>query len=790
MTIPHIYIKLGIATSQETWLCDSAMYGLVSSPKDWAQHRDLVIPTMSWQRLVGEKTWVGSFSPAADQHLWHLKERCQETGEEKNCGVMAIYVDDVLLAATDDVAACALKAISTTWECAEPSKATEQEAVSFCGFEIQKNELEKGGGFRLHQHSYEEELIKKWGVERASHQLDFKLPSPEEEAELTRSEDGELVKKAQACTGALLWLATRTRPELSIGVSAMSRLCTKAPELSISIGLKMMAYLLRPTRGLVYAEHPGPQYGERNQLSQPRCERTIEAFSDISYASTKGYRSVQGQVYYYAGAPVMWSTNRQPFPTQSTAESELVGFCESLVGGRATASLVAAIRDEPVEKLTKRLWGDNAAAISLATGEGQGSWRTRHLRIRAAILRSALQQNEWQLGHLMGSQLVADSFTKVVNGLAFERALQDLCIVTEETKVHSSGGGIKSDQVKARVAMLVGATLLSGAAATKEEEGGDKLSWFWTIGLILMLVGAVYVGNKMVQSGKWIHQRLQGALGSQTSAEVKGQQVLPQLRMLRRDSSEDEWSVIEEEGSAHYAQTADVDELRAMVAQSRRIGEDPHNKMHGRTPESWQNEDEEPRRGYRLHVGDQLPRRRKKKNKNKSESRGENDDEAVDQAWTEMMRTTRNLQAATSSMSSMPQSGSHDSACASSSLRISSRSGLRDGERSTSMNIPSSSGSHLASASATALRMPSRSGLAAAAGPTTSRPSKPQSGLDIAPAAADGALQSDAAGESRGSVSHLNSWNRFQTEHAGKGWGSEKMRAEYWRQKATGRSPK
>ena len=77
----------------------------------------------------------------------------------------------------------------------------------------------------------------------------------------------------------------------------------------------------------------------------------------------------------------------------------------------------------------------------------------------------------------------------------------------------------------------------------------------------------------------WIHQRLQGALGGQTSAEVKGQQDLPQLRMLRRDSSEDDWSVIGEEEPVHYAQTADMDELRAMVAQSRRISEDPHNRM-------------------------------------------------------------------------------------------------------------------------------------------------------------------------------------------------------------------
>eukprot|EP00435_Cladocopium_sp_Y103_P059403 s85_g21.t1 len=433
MSIPNIYVKLGVASSTDIWVVDAAMYGLVSSPRDWSDHRDQTIPTMTWTRVAAEKTWKGGFRQAADQHLWHLQEECVETGEVLNKGIMAIYVDDVLLAAEDEVAVSALESISTTWECAAPAKAIVKEAVSFCGFEIQ-HEKELGGGFRLHQHSYEEELVKKWGVEKASQHLDFKLPSPEEEAEFGKAEDVELVRKAQACTGALLWLATRTCPELSIGVSAISRLCTKAPELSISIGLKMMAYLLRPTKGLVYASHPGPQFGERNQLSQPRCERTIKAFSDISYASTKGYRSVQGQVYYYAGAPVMWNTNRQPFPTQSTAESELVSLCEALAGGRATSALVAAVRDEPESGLVKHLWGDNAAAITLATGEGQGSWRTRHLRIRAAILRAALRSEDWHLGYLSARELVADSFTKVVDGAAFERALQIFASVLRREK--------------------------------------------------------------------------------------------------------------------------------------------------------------------------------------------------------------------------------------------------------------------------------------------------------------------------------------------------------------------
>ena len=136
---------------------------------------------------------------------------------------------------------CALDAIASIWECSKPEQATCQQSITFCGFEIQQNDPEQGGGYRLHQHSYEVELVKKWEITDVRHQLDFKLPTPEEEAELQRSDDVAQVRKAQACTGALLWLATRTRPEISLGVSAMSRFCTKSPELTISIGMKIMA---------------------------------------------------------------------------------------------------------------------------------------------------------------------------------------------------------------------------------------------------------------------------------------------------------------------------------------------------------------------------------------------------------------------------------------------------------------------------------------------------------------------------------------------------------------------
>ncbi|CAL1144503.1 unnamed protein product [Cladocopium goreaui] len=788
MTIPSIYVKLGVATSQDVWLVDAAMYGLVSSPRDWADHRDQVIPTMTWLREEAGRRWKGSFQRAADQHLWHLSERCQETGEEKDRGIMTVYVDDVLLAADEKTAQCALQAIAAVWECAPAERATLQSSVSFCGFEIQQNEDLHGGGFRLHQHSYEEELAKKWNVTEVRRQLDFKLPTPEEEAEVQRSEDAELVKKAQACTGALLWLATRTRPEISVGVAAMSRLCTKMPELTISIGNKIIAYLQRPTLGLIYAATVGPVHGARDQLDLPRCERTVEAFSDISYASTKGYRSVQGQVYFYAGAPVMWNTNRQPFPTQSTAESELVGLCEALVGGRATASLVAAVRKESEEVLIKRLWGDNAAAISLATGEGQGSWRTRHLRIRAAILRSALWQNEWHLGHLKGRELVADSFTKIVDGASFERALQDLCVVADAKKSKSEiiGG---SDKASAKIAMLVGATMLSGAAATEEDEENEEQSWFWTIGLILMSVGAVYIFSTIVRSGIWLHNRLLGSSGSYDGDGIKGQAEPPRLRMLQHSSGEE---TAERRGRinqqrATYASPVNMSEIQEMVAQSLAAQHDPHNKMHGRDVANWSSseDDHKPQRPVKLHTSDQLPKRRKKKGKGGRAKQDDDFDEAaIERSWQSMLGTTRNLFAA-STLTSGPQSGYSSAAKGSSSKGMGSRAGSNRAEveqtasSSSSQQVSSRSGLSIAGQSGQSGDA-GQSGAASAAAGSISSSSRTRSGTSSAAAAEH---------ERGSSVSHQNSWNEFQKSYSGRGWGSDRMRAEYWHYRATGKKP-
>ena len=62
---------------------------------------------------------------------------------------------------------------------------------------------------------------------------------------------------------------------------------------------------------------------------------------------------------------------------------------------------------------------DNSAAIVIAHGEG-GSWRTRHLRVRAAVLRDRIERKELQVTHAPGDVQLADQ-TRVAKRRATTR---------------------------------------------------------------------------------------------------------------------------------------------------------------------------------------------------------------------------------------------------------------------------------------------------------------------------------------------------------------------------------
>ena len=71
--------------------------------------------------------------------------------------------------------------------------------------------------------------------------------------------------------------------------------------------------------------------------------------------------------------------------------------------GRSVRALVELL----VKKVDLELYNDNRVAVVLSSGS-VGSWRTRHLRIRAHCLTEALKMGELTLDHRVGASLWAD----------------------------------------------------------------------------------------------------------------------------------------------------------------------------------------------------------------------------------------------------------------------------------------------------------------------------------------------------------------------------------------------
>ena len=158
-----------------------------------------------------------------------------------------------------------------------------------------------------------------------------------------------------------------------------------------------------------------PAHGSDQQLSIPRHSNLLEAFADISFAPPGG-RSLQGIVSCLQGFPVQWEATRQPFTAMSTAEAELIGYCEAMTMLSSLEALMMAVTgDDQDSAFEKVILGDNQLALQLIS-RPDGPWRTRHLRLRSNVLKEKLHMlgDHWKIRYVKGSDLVTDYLTKPI----------------------------------------------------------------------------------------------------------------------------------------------------------------------------------------------------------------------------------------------------------------------------------------------------------------------------------------------------------------------------------------
>ena len=379
---PWLWRKHGVC-QEEFWLVQGALYGLCISPRSWCESRDATMASATTQ-IEGKKVTMRCFK--SDPNLWWVLGVDSED-KEVRLGMVAWYIDDALILAHKSLSRGITEFISSLWTTTPPEYLSSGQVLVYNGFEIEQ----EGSCIRLHQRSFLTELLGRYpGEEQADVPAIPLTPSEEEGPDLS------LTRRCQALCGELLWLSIRTRPEICYAVNMMAQKMAKWPKEAWSRGLQVLKYLRR---------HPGVMlsYG----IPKEGDLACAMAMSDASFAPT-AERSHQCSMTFLGGSLITWHSTRQPFITQSTCEAELVALCSALSDVEAQLPLYQELL--PSTEWKYELLCDNKSAVAICQAPF-GSWRSRHLHLRANVIKERLSQG-WTLKHQPGAEMLADIGTK------------------------------------------------------------------------------------------------------------------------------------------------------------------------------------------------------------------------------------------------------------------------------------------------------------------------------------------------------------------------------------------
>ncbi|CAL1129313.1 unnamed protein product [Cladocopium goreaui] len=353
-----------------------------------------------------------------------------------------------------------------TWKTSKPEDVS-GEPIRFLGMEVSKRTEEEGKEvWYVTQKSYIKDLVEK-SEEKVKER---KIPITRDQAHIEEPSSPptvDQVRGAQKCVGEVLWLLTRSRPDLMYGVSRMGSNVLRNPVKVMELGEQMKGYLKRTA-----------EEGLRYQV-EFREEISLQAFSDASF-SPEGAESHGSFLILLEGSPIFWRAGRQSMVTLSTAESEMTEVIEAMTAGES----VAVIIQELYPLVTKTAYTDSQAAEAILTCDG-GSWRTRHLRLRSAFARQSIAKGEWALQHVPGDQMLADLGTKALHAPRLEKLkeLMSMGTIKEEEK-EDEVEERKDEEKKEKemknwaeaaqaVRLITMAAAISTAKAVEEEEKKD-----------------------------------------------------------------------------------------------------------------------------------------------------------------------------------------------------------------------------------------------------------------------------------------------------------------------------
>lgn len=321
--------------------------------------------------------------------------------QEDDFVVVLVYVDDIIIASTNDAVADILtENLKSFFKLRDlgPLK-------YFLGLEIARS----SSGISLCQRKYSLEMLTSTGMLACKPSSVPMTPN----LKLSKTE-GELIPDAalyRRIVGRLMYL-TITRPDISYAVNKLCQFSSAPRTSHLKAVYKVLQYIKGTVgQGLFYSAS---------------ADITLKGFADADWAACPdSRRSTTGFTMFVGDSLISWKSKKQPTVSRSSAEAEYralaLACCEIMW-------LVILLRELGVFSTTPPvLYSDSTAAIYIATNPVFHE-RTKHVEVDCHTVREKLDEGKLKTLHVRTEDQVADILTKPLFPYQFEHLKSKMSI--------------------------------------------------------------------------------------------------------------------------------------------------------------------------------------------------------------------------------------------------------------------------------------------------------------------------------------------------------------------------
>jgi hypothetical protein len=366
------------STGQIFAIAEKGIYGLIEAAKLWYDLVSSVLGDMGFKTCPSD--------PCVYSRL-----------RNEIMSIIALYVDDLYITSPqDDEISCIIDEFKTHF----PDISVQRgDHLEYLGMAV---DIDRSGQIRLRTQGKLEQII-------TDGKISGNVATPSKPNLFNIDEHSPLLSKAKAKTfysvvAKLMWIATRTRPDILVTVSALSSRTSNPNE----DDFEKLLHLLKYINGTV----------DLPLILRP-TSINVSLYADASFGShPQSFKSHSGPVCCIGGTgPVYFKSSKQHLNAKSSTEAELIACSDGAGQGLWIVQLLKELGFNPDPLIIHQ---DNQSAIALLNRGRPASAASRHFNIRLFWLKDYIDRGELEVVYCPDIDMLADTLSKPEFGARFK----------------------------------------------------------------------------------------------------------------------------------------------------------------------------------------------------------------------------------------------------------------------------------------------------------------------------------------------------------------------------------